>query len=263
MSVVSSYEVIIGKLTFGAPVSIYRLNKETGYSTSTIHASIHKMMDSNLVEKAKNGYRLTVTGLIEILQEEALWERLDKIVSSNKETLPEYFGLWDAFKKLKVDDIAVKLLKYAVRKLSSAVPTYPEEINDRKPTLKDWLPRMAIYPYDAMLEKVITQEETDRWLDMILEEPKAEKLYLDTLTWMYESHKVSTEKWMQAIEKYHELKTWHSRSKRVVAILKSIKDPYEKVKALKEDRDLWEAVLRIYEVEREKELLEKMVKERK
>lgn len=260
MEALGSYKTTIEKLAFEAPITIYRLNKETGYSTSTIHASIHKMIDNDLVERTKNGYRLTATGLIKVLQEEAVWEQFDKIVSSNKETLSDYFELWDTFKKFKVDRVAVKLLKYAIRKLSSAIPTYPEKIDGRKPTLKDWLPRLAIYPYEAMLEEIITREEADRWFDMVLEVPKAEKLYLNTLTWMDESHRASAKIWRQAIEKYHELKAWHSRSKRVAAIVESIKDPYERLKTLKHDRDLWETVLRMYEVESEKELLEKMVK---
>jgi len=201
-----SDKVILERLVFEAPLTIYSLNKITGYSTSTIHASIHKLMRQNLVKRNENGYMLKVAGLVKVLQDKALWEHIDEIAISNKSLMPEYFELWDTFERINVKEIAVRLLRYAVRKLSLGIPSFPEQIEGRKPTFEDWLPRLAIYPYDAMLEGILTEDEAHHWHQILLQDPKAEKLFLDTLTWMYESHKSASETWRKLVEMHQKLK---------------------------------------------------------
>ena len=261
MRVPKSDKVILEKLAFEAPLTIYSLNKITGYSTSTIHASIHRSMRQNLVKRDEKGYMLTVAGLIKVLQDKAVWENINDIAISNKSLMPEYFELWDTFERMNVKEIAVRLLRYVVRKLSLGIPSFPEQIEGRKPTFEDWLPKLAIYPYDAMLEGILTEDEAYHWHQMLFKEPKAEKLFLDTLTWMYESHEAASEIWRQGIQKHHELKAWFNRVQRVVTMLENIKDPYGRLKALKQDKDLWETILRMYQVKDERELLERLVKE--
>ena len=256
-----SDKVILKRLALEGPLTIYALNKITGYSTSTIHASIHKLMQQNLVKRVENGFMLTVGGLVRGLQDKPLWKHIDDIATSNKSLMPEYFELWGTFERMNVKEIAVKLLRYAVGKLSSGVPSFPEQIDGRKPTFKDWLPRLAIYPYDAMLEGVLTKDQTDRWHCMLLEDSKAEKLFLDTLTWMYESHKSASETWWRSIEVHRKLKTEFDRARRLTTILANVKDPHQRLLTLKQDRDLWETILQMYQVKDEKELLEKLVKE--
>lgn len=60
----NSYETMIKKLAFEAPITIYRLNKETGYSTSTIHASIQRLTREKFVKRSKGGYVFSFIGLI-------------------------------------------------------------------------------------------------------------------------------------------------------------------------------------------------------
>jgi len=256
-----SDKVILKKLAFKAPLTIYALNKITGYSTSTIHASVHRLMQQNLVKREENGYVLTVAGLVKVLQDRTLWKHINDIVISNKNLMPEYFGLWDSFGRMNVKEIAVRLLGYAIRKLSLGIPSFPEQIEGRKPTFKDWLPRLAIYPYDALVEGALTKDKVDRWHCMLLEDSKAEKLLLDTLTWMYEAHKSAGETWRRSIEVHRKLKTEFDRARRLSTILANFKDPHERLLALKQDRDLWGTILQMYQVKDEKELLEKLVKE--
>lgn len=59
-----SDKVIMEKLAFFGPRTIYRLNKETGYSTSTIHAAIKRLSSKKLVKKHKKGFILSFIGVI-------------------------------------------------------------------------------------------------------------------------------------------------------------------------------------------------------
>ena len=255
-----SDKVILEKLALKRPLTIYALNKITSYSTSTIHASIHKLMMQNLVKKGEKGYSLTVAGLVRVLQNKATWECIDEIAISNKKLLPEYFDLWQTFEGMNVKEIAVKLLKYGIGKLSSGLPAFPEQINGRKPTFKDWLPRLAIYPYDALLEGVLNKEETDLWHLMLLEDPRAEKLFVSTLKWMITSHKSGMESFSRALEKHHELKYLYETIKPWVEIelrelIERVHYPPEQIKAIKQNKELWEAMLQLYpEVKDEREL---------
>lgn len=196
MRIPKSDKVIQEKLAFEAPLTMYAMNKMTGYSTSTIHGSIHRLMKKNLVKRGDKGFVLTVAGLVKVLQDEAIWEHIDKIVASNKAAIPEYFELWDAFKKMKVDDIAIKLLRYAVKKLGSGIPTYPERIEGRKPTLRDWLVRASTFPEVG----VLTEEEHARWLDAVVADNRVYEIYLGTTKWLYESHRASAETWGKLLE---------------------------------------------------------------
>jgi len=59
-----SDKAIMEKLAFSGPRTIYRLNKETGYSTSTIHAAIKRLSSEKLVKKHKKGFVLSFMGII-------------------------------------------------------------------------------------------------------------------------------------------------------------------------------------------------------
>jgi hypothetical protein len=55
------------KLAFNPPLTIYRLNKETGYSTSTLHQAIKNLTANRLVKKHKNGFALSFIGIVKYL----------------------------------------------------------------------------------------------------------------------------------------------------------------------------------------------------
>lgn len=255
------------------PMNVYQVwkwfqetRKTSKGSRSAYQKAVNSLMKEGYVNVKKSKawyggrtmkvYGITVEGFLEALKEKTLWGHIDQIVSSNKQLMPEYFEFWDTLKRLKADDVGVKLLAYAIEKLKRGVPTFPEQIEGRKPTLRDWLPRAAIYPYDAMLEGVLSRMETSRFLRAILEDDKAEKLYVDTLKWIIRSHKSAMESFSGALEKHRELKYWLDKTRRVVEIIENIQDPAERLKALKQDKDLWQAVLRLYpEVKDEEGLL--------
>ena len=157
-------------------------------------------------KRTENVYKLTLKGLFTTLEKEEMWRHIHQIATANKELAPEYFGLWPTFRRLKIEEIAVKLLRYVVHRLRQGVPTFPEKIDDRKPTLRDWLPRLAIWPYDAMLEGVLTEREAFKFHTAIIMDKEAEKFYLGVLNWIRESHKVASETWAKAIEKHNQLK---------------------------------------------------------
>lgn len=62
-----SHKTIIEKLAFNPPLTIYRLNKITGHSTSTLHAAIKKLILNRLVKKHKKGFTLSFIGLTKYL----------------------------------------------------------------------------------------------------------------------------------------------------------------------------------------------------
>jgi len=59
-----SEKTITERLAFEGPQSIYRLNKETGYSTSTIHAALKRLSSRREVKKDKKGFTLSFMGLV-------------------------------------------------------------------------------------------------------------------------------------------------------------------------------------------------------
>jgi len=256
------------------PATEYELTKhvkEIGISSFIAHQAPNLLEEKGLLKaepkgKARTGktikmYKLTVEGFLEVLKEKKSWKHVDKIVQSNEQLLPEYFGLWKKFKDMKADDAAFKLLAYAVQKLQYGIPTFPERIENRKPTLRDWLPRLAIYPWDAVVDHVLTEQEATSFLQVILEDSKAQELYASTLEWMIDSHRSAMESFQKALEKYNDLKHWFDVGKRVVEILETDKKPLEKLKALQKDKGLWGAVMRLYpEAKDEKGLLELLQK---
>jgi DNA-binding transcriptional regulator GbsR (MarR family) len=62
-----SHKTIIEKLAFNPPLTIYRLNKITGHSTSTLHAAVKKLVSNRLVKKHKKGFTLSFIGLTKYL----------------------------------------------------------------------------------------------------------------------------------------------------------------------------------------------------
>jgi len=62
-----SHKAIIERLAFTPPLTIYRLNKETGYSTSTLHAAIKTLASNRLVKRHKDGFALSFIGLVKYL----------------------------------------------------------------------------------------------------------------------------------------------------------------------------------------------------
>ena len=62
-----SHDLIMEKLAFNPSLTIYRLNKETGYSTSTLHQAIKNLTANRLVKKHKHGFTLSFIGLVKYL----------------------------------------------------------------------------------------------------------------------------------------------------------------------------------------------------
>jgi len=190
--------------------------KEIGISDFTAHQAPNLLVKKGLLKsepkgKARTGktiktYQLTIEGLFEVLKETSVWGHIDNIISVNEQLLPEYFGLWKKFKEMKVDDVAAKLFTYTITKLQEGVPSFPKNIGNRKPTLRDWLPRMAIYPWDALNDKTLTEQETKAFLRVIIADERANKLYVDTLQWMIDSYRSAMQGYKYALKKYKEVK---------------------------------------------------------
>lgn len=208
------------QLALKGPMNTYQIwksvPKEDRGHKSAYRKTVNSLHNKGLVavketkpwpgKRTKNVYKLTIKGLSTTLEKEDLWQHMDEIATANEELAPEYFGLWSTFRRFKVEDIAAKLLRDVVHRLQQGVPTFPEKINDRTPTLRDWLPRLAIWPYDAMLEGVLTEREAYQFHTAIIMDGKAEKFYLEVLNWIRESHEAASETWAKAIEKHNRLK---------------------------------------------------------
>jgi DNA-binding PadR family transcriptional regulator len=191
-------------------------------------------------------YQITIEGLLEALKDDKLWGAIDEIAEKNEQLLPEYFGLWKKFKEMKKDDIAVKLFTYAVTKLQQGIPSFPEKIENRKPTLRDWLPRMAIYPWEAQVEQVLTEKEALAFLSVILTDERADKLYVDTLQWITDSYRSGLKSFEDALKKYKEVKYGVDVAKQVVKLLETDKTSLEILKVLREDEELWKVFVQMY-----------------
>jgi len=164
-------------------------------------------------KRIETTYGLTTEGLIYILCNEEKWckDRMTDIARNNRDLAPDFLGLWYRFRETKVEDIAFKVLLRAAKKLNTNPPSFPEQIDGRNPTASDWLPRLAILPYDAIQEKKLTMNEAERWYDMILEESRAEKLYSSTLRWVIDSHRSAMQGFSKALERHEEAKRLNRR----------------------------------------------------
>jgi hypothetical protein len=56
-----------GSNPFTPSLTIYRLSKETGYSTSTLHQAIKNLVSNRIVKKYKNGFALSFIGVVKYL----------------------------------------------------------------------------------------------------------------------------------------------------------------------------------------------------
>jgi len=62
-----SYRAIMEKLAYKPSLTIYRLSKETGHSTSTVHHAIKTLISNRLVKRHKDGFALSFIGLVKYL----------------------------------------------------------------------------------------------------------------------------------------------------------------------------------------------------
>jgi hypothetical protein len=199
-------------------------------------------------------YNLTFEGLLTILQhEEDLWNQIDRIVEAQKDLLPEYFELWGTFKRNRVEDIAVKLLRKAVEILSKGKPNFPERIDGCEPTLRDWFVRMAIYPPEPDL---LTREELRRWWLNLLDD-RFYNLVIGVIEWMLEAHKRGVEIWSQAREAVRKAKMgWEILGNQRIS---DLSDFYGLLNSLKQNTHLWRKLKEICGVEDDIELKKKIV----
>jgi hypothetical protein len=105
---------------------------------------------------------------------------------------------------------------------------------------------MAIYPWQAQVEQVLTEKEAVDFLSVILTDERAEKLYVGTLQWMIDAHRSTLKSFEDALKKYNEVKGWVDFAKRVVQLLETSKTPLEILKTLKEDEALWKGFVQLY-----------------
>ena len=240
------------------PATEYQLTKEKslGLSSFVAHQATGQLAEKGLLStqtkgKARTGktikqYKLTLNGFLEVTKEKEAWEKMDQIIAANVELLPEYFGLWGKFKQAKVDDIAYTLLSYTLERLKRGVPSFPERIDGRKPTVRDWLPRLAIYPWEAYADNFLTQKEAAAFLFVILADENAEKLYVSTLQWLIDAHRSTMQSFENVLQKYKELKQQPIVGRRYIDVLTSDKTPLEKLQTLREDPELWEVLVQNY-----------------
>jgi len=197
-------------------------------------------------------YGITVEGLLVALLQEEIWNEIDKIAFAQKDLLPEYFGLWETFEKEDVQDVALKLLKYSIEKLRSGIPTFPEKLNGKKPKLKDWLVRSSIFPEFG----VLTNEELKRWMQSSLVNDGFYNIFLETATWMYQSHKDSAESWGELRYKILKGRIWYEIINKYPT-----RDYYELLRIVKNDKEYWSRLKEIYESVDDEDLEYKIIED--
>jgi len=197
--------------------------------------------------RSKKTYEITTEGLLEALQDEDLWKEIDRLAKAQSKNFPEIFGAWTTYKQMGAVSVATKLLRYSVKRLAAGKPTYPEKLRGRTPTLRDWFVRSSIYPEYG----VLSRNEYLKWIDVLLADEGTRNVYLDTIKWMYESHKTSAEFWGKTYQGFVNLTSWAGASHRLKAIVSEVKDPAERLKALKQDRDLSNKIEQIYRTTKE------------
>ena len=221
------------------PMNLYQVWQSIPKDNRSVRSSYQKavafLMTHHLIRvketgswfggRSKKVYQLTVDGFLEILRLNTASSDIKKAINSNKDILPEYFELWDSFEQLDVGDTAIKLVRYAAKKLQSGLPSFPERIENRDPTLSDWLPRLAIYPYQALIEGSISQGEAQRWHRMLLAVPKAEQLFVSTLKWIIASHESGMKSYSKALETHYKLRQALVTARWMSAVVHSGKFP--------------------------------------
>ncbi|MCW4045875.1 MAG: hypothetical protein NWE94_10215 [Candidatus Bathyarchaeota archaeon] len=250
--------IILKWIALHGPATEYQLTKEKelGISGFVAHQATGQLAEKRLLSaeakgKARTGktikqYRLTLEGFVEVMKAKDSWAHVDQIIAVNAGMLPEYFGLWSKFKQAGVDNVACTLLSFALERLRSGLPSFPEKINGRKPTLRDWLPRLAIYPWEAYVNRVLSQKEATAFLLVLLEDEEAESLYVSTLQWLADSHRSAMESFNAVLQKYRELKQHKTAGKRFLTLLTSNKPPLEKLELIRQDPELWNYFLQSY-----------------
>lgn len=114
-----SDKAIMEKLAFSGPRTIYRLNKETGYSTSTIHAAIKRLSSEKLVKKHKRGFILSFIGLMKYFLgrfEDQQFRRMEvKQIVQEYSSVDDYplFSLYRSFEEWLGDEFYDNLLSAA------------------------------------------------------------------------------------------------------------------------------------------------------
>ncbi|MDI6715320.1 MAG: helix-turn-helix domain-containing protein [Thermodesulfovibrio sp.] len=93
MKLPKSDKAIVDTLAFNPLMSIYRLCKETGYSTGTIPNSLQRLSSQNLVEKTEKGYALTFIGLMKFFLNH--FEDPNFGSQQIKEIIQKYSGIMD------------------------------------------------------------------------------------------------------------------------------------------------------------------------
>jgi len=194
-------------------------------------------------ERRKRTYQITLMGYMEVLKQDSMWQCIGEVADNNKEILPEYFELWNHFRKTGIEEIAKKLHKYAIEKLREGLPSFPNEVNGRKPTLKEWLIKSSIFPEAGVLDR----DENRLWTTSIIRNEKSYRIYLETIKWMYRAHYKAIKNWQDA---YIGVLAWQLKE-----IITNIRDPSEQIAALKRDKDLWENITTLHPDKDEEELL--------
>jgi len=114
-----SDKAIMEKLAFSGPRTIYRLNKETGYSTSTIHAAIKRLSSEKFVKKHKKGFILSFIGLIKYFlscfEDEQFRSMEVKEIVQRYSLVDDYpfFSLYRSFEGWLGDDFYANFLSVA------------------------------------------------------------------------------------------------------------------------------------------------------
>ncbi len=249
---------ILVYISMNGPTTEYQLTKEKrlGLSSFVAHQATGVLAEKGLLKakdrgKARTGktireYTLTLNGLVEILKDAQAYGHLDRLASVNEELMPEYFRLWPMFVRCGLDGIAAKILAYTVEKLLRGLPGVPATINGRKATLRDWLPRSAIYPFEAQVDGAITKEEAVKFVSGIVVDDEAASFYDETLQWVVDGFRSAKESFELYLNSFRQLRKNFEASRRLYDLLRTDKSPKEKLELIRKDPELAHEFVEMY-----------------
>lgn len=110
----------------------YKIAKRTKLSHSRVHDNLKLLQKWGLVKSKKIGqartglpmrsYTLTSMGLIQALDEEQPWQKIDEVARKQKEFFPLIFGKWDHFDKAGAKDLLISFFKKAIERRGAGAP---------------------------------------------------------------------------------------------------------------------------------------------
>jgi len=200
------WEISKNKLTNQSKSKVPPSYKEVRTEASVMFRRINELAKNGFIVKKGNKsskgssvptYGLTFKGLIAILASDAVWDSIDEIVRKQRNLLPAYFDLWDAFDKLKVKDIAIMNLKHAVNIIKNGKPIFPFIVDNRAPTAKDFF-----LAYAVCLPDTASANDEKRWIKAAVSDKELYNMIMNVMKWFYESYSRSANIWEKQYDEW-------------------------------------------------------------